>query len=97
MRVLSTFGLLLALFGLAVLAYDVAQAVEYGGFQMTAVGDIWYGIHAASLNLVQAVIERYLWPPLWDPLLTTILLWPAGIFYLVIGLLAFFGAKSRLG
>ncbi len=87
----------MALFGLAVLAYDVAALAEGGGFQMIAVGDIWYEVHAASLNLVQAVIERYLWPPLWDPLLTTILLWPAGIFYLVIGLLAFFGSKSRIG
>lgn len=97
MRVLSTIGLLLALLGLGVLAYDVGQYAEYGGFQMTAVGDLWFSVHAASLNLVQAVIERYLWPPLWDPLITTILLWPAGIFYVVIGLLAFFSAKSRIG
>ncbi|MGB0921027.1 MAG: hypothetical protein ACPG06_00690 [Alphaproteobacteria bacterium] len=96
MRVFATIGLILALFGLAVLAYDVAQWLEFGGLELTAVGDIWYAFHAASLNLVQAVIERYLWPPLWDPLLTTVLLWPAGIVDLIFGLLMFFGAKSRI-
>ena len=29
-------------------------------------GELWFKLHTGSLNLLQAVIERYLWPPLWD-------------------------------
>lgn len=86
----------MALAGLAVASMDVARALDTGILDLTAIGDIWYNLHASSLNLVQAMIERYLWPPLWDPLMTTILLWPAGFTYLITGLVMFFGAKSRV-
>ena len=50
---------------------------------------------AASLNLVQAVVQRYLLPALWDPVLVTLLLLPAWIVVGVPGLLFYlYPAKS---
>jgi hypothetical protein len=50
-----------------------------------ALGSRWYGLSPGSLNLSQAIIERYVWPPLWNPGITTILLWPAWALPLVFG------------
>ncbi|WP_051608861.1 hypothetical protein [Fodinicurvata fenggangensis] len=48
-------------------------------------GAIWYSLDPGSLNLVQAVTERYLWSALWDPAMLTLLQLPA------LPLLAFLG------
>ena len=41
-------------------------------FQGTVAGTV--------LNLVQAVVQRYVLPELWDPVIVTILLWRSGVF-----------------
>jgi hypothetical protein len=30
------------------------------------VGELWYTLDSGSLNALQALVERTLWPPLWD-------------------------------
>lgn len=45
-------------------------------YRPTALGAIWYDWHAPSLNLVQAIIERYVLPQLWSYVLLPLLLWP---------------------
>jgi len=30
------------------------------------VGQLWFALDPGSLNLLQALVERGLWPPLWD-------------------------------
>ncbi len=56
------------------------------GFQLRPAGELWSHIDVASLNLVQAVIERYVWPPLWDPVIFSLLLLPAIVIPAVPGL-----------
>ena len=46
-----------------------------GGGPFQPLGALWYALSPASLNLVQAVIERYIWEALWDPLLIGLLQW----------------------
>ena len=57
-----------------------------------AVGDVWAEVDRESIGLVQVGLERYVHPYLFDPILLTILLWPAwlvaGVPALVILLLA---------
>jgi hypothetical protein len=67
---------LLAL-GLAALGYEVLLALQTGSYRMLAAGELWYALDRGSLNLVQAVIQRHVHPALWDPLLASILMWPA--------------------
>ena len=40
-------------------------------------GQVWFNIHVASLNLMQALVQRFLHPLLWDPVIATMLQWPA--------------------
>ncbi len=45
-------------------------------FHMRSFGEWWYGLSPSSLNGTQAFIQRYLWPPLWDPLIVSFLRLP---------------------
>ena len=81
--------------GLAVFARDVWIFLESGAVAMTPVGQIWYALHPGSLNLVQAVVERYLHPVLWDPVIFSILLLPAALLFLAIGIVLALVFRSR--
>jgi len=50
-------------------------------------GEFWFSVHTASLNTFQAVVQRYAAPELWDPVIQTVLLWPAVPTLLVPGLI----------
>ncbi len=67
------------------LGADLSAAGVDGGGGLMPLGALWYTLHPASLNLVQAVIERYVWEPLWDPVLITVLQWPATPFFAILG------------
>ena len=74
-----------------VLGVDLSAAGGGGGAGggLRPLGALWYDLDPGSLNLVQAVIERYIWEPLWDPLLITVLQWPAVAVFGVLGLALF--------
>ena len=55
-------------------------------FDPIVAGKLWFDLDHASLNLVQAVIQRYVAAWLWDPVIETILLWPATLVLGVPGL-----------
>lgn len=80
-------GWLLTLAGLASAAASAVEWYQTGEFRLMAAGEMWFRLAPDSLNLVQAVIQRYLIPELWDPVLQTVLLWPAAAVLLVPGLL----------
>ena len=80
---LRAVGLLFLLATVLVLCFDLAD----GGVSFEPLGALWYSLNAGSLNLVQAVIERYIWEPLWDPVLIAVLQWPAAPTFGVLGAL----------
>ncbi|MEN8722063.1 MAG: hypothetical protein ABF335_04165 [Alphaproteobacteria bacterium] len=80
-------GLVLFVGGAIVLGADLWTYVMTQDLFVTAVGDLWFAAHPASLNLLQAGLERHVWPPLWDPVTTTVLLWPASLVGLALGVL----------
>lgn len=41
-----------------------------------AAGQTWFALHSASLNLAQAVTQRYLHPAVWDAVAVPLLLRP---------------------
>ena len=75
-------------FGLAAtlaVIYDITRsASSKSGYVVTSLGEHWFKLHVASLNLTQAFIERYVSPKLWDPFILTTLRAPA---WLVLGLI----------
>jgi hypothetical protein len=72
--------------GLGVFAYDLWIFLDSGAVRLTALGQLWYWLDPGSLNLAQAVIERYIHPFLWDPIIINVLLAPASLVFLVIGI-----------
>ena len=67
--------------------FDLWAFLNRGVIGMTALGQLWYSLHPGSLNLVQAVIERYVHTFLWDPIIISVLLAPAALLFLGIGIL----------
>jgi len=68
---------------------------DSGVLSFQPLGQLWYSLDPGSLNLLQAVIERYVMVALWDPLLLTILTWGAAPCLAVVALLLLWlGARS---
>ena len=78
-------GWLITAIALMVAGAEILASLEAGAYQGLAIGYLWFKIDAASLNLSQAVIQRYLHPLLWDPMIVTVLQWPAWIIFGVLG------------
>ena len=85
--------------GLAVLVRDVLVWIDTKHWAPIALGQLWFDLHRSSLNLVQAVVQRYIHPFLWDPIIVTILLCWAFAVLMVLGVailaLARRGSRSR--
>ena len=81
----------------AVLAWEIWGAWQPGAFPIHAAGQVWYDLHRASLNGAQAAIQRYLLPSLWDPVIVTVLTWPAVLVLGVPGVVLTFLCRSRRG
>ena len=86
-RVIRFLGAVLVLAGLVLLVRDVMPLARGAGFQPEALGQLWYATDPGSLNLIQAVIQRYVWAPLWDSGMLWLLLQPAFVVALVLGVL----------
>ncbi len=84
---------------LILLGRDVVLWLDKGRFTATPLGQVWYSLDPGSLNLLQAVIERYVHPYLWDPIIFTVLAWPAfaviGVPALALALIAEWRARRR--
>jgi hypothetical protein len=77
LQVAGPIGWALAAIALITLAYELSAYAETGRYRVIPVGELWFNVHVASLNLIQAVVQRYLHPFLWDPIITAVLQWPA--------------------
>jgi hypothetical protein len=88
-------GWLFLLAALAALGRDLFDWYRTGAFAPLVVGQLWFDLHPASLNLVQAVIQRYVAPWLWDPVITTVLFFWAFAALAVPGLLLLWLCRPR--
>lgn len=90
-------GWIIFLAGVSVLVRDVLVWIDTKHWAPLALGQLWYDLSRSSLNLVQAVVQRYIHPFLWDPIIVTILLWWAFAVLMVLGLLilALSGRRGR--
>mgnify|MGYP001429841956 CR=1 FL=1 len=77
MRVLRVSGWLLIAAGAAALVHDLWGWTAAEPLRLAALGELWFKIDRAGLNLAQAAIQRHVWPALWDPGIVTVLLLPA--------------------
>ena len=66
-------GWIVFLAGAAVLIHDVIVWIETKIWAPIALGQLWYELNRSSLNITQAVTQRYIHPFLWDPIIVSIL------------------------
>ncbi len=59
-------GWVLFFAGLSMLAHDALLWRQSGHWAPLLFGQLWYDVSPPSLNLAQVVVQRYVWPPLWD-------------------------------
>jgi hypothetical protein len=69
-------GWILMAAALAALGYEAFVAIDTGAWRVLALGEIWFKVDSQSLNAAQAGIQRHVSPYLWEPVITTVLLWP---------------------
>ncbi len=69
------------LFALAFMATgaEIVSSLQAGEWTPIALGELWFRFDVGSLNLIQAGIQRYVHPALWDPVMVTILQWPGWV------------------
>ncbi len=70
-------GWLLIVLAVATAGHEAISSLDAGAYTTFAFGALWAKIDLASLNLIQAVIQRYVWPWLWDGVIVNLLLLPA--------------------
>lgn len=87
------FGVFLLVVAVALAGADGVMWMQSGVMEFQSLGAVWFKLDSGSLNFAQAIVQRYLWPPLWDPGVTSILLLPAWILPGVISLLLFISAS----
>ena len=71
------FGWLLVAASVVLLGRDVVRWIEGRGFGPAPLGQVWFEIDRFSLNLSQAVVERYVASWLWQDVVAPLLLMPA--------------------
>ena len=91
-RVIGWIGLLA---GASVLVRDLLAWFDTKHWMPIALGQLWYDLNRASLNLVQAVVQRYIHPFLWDPIIVSILLSWAFVVLMVLGVLLLIVFRKR--
>ncbi len=87
------FGVLLLVIAVALAGADGVRWMQTGALEFQSLGAVWFKLDRESLNLAQAVVERRLWAPLWDPGVTSILLLPAWVLPGALSLLLFLSAS----
>ena len=85
--VLRTAGVLFAILAATVMCWELYILADTGNFNLSSWGELWFRLHAPSLNLYQAGVERYISASLWDQVLAPLLLWPAVLVFLIPGVL----------
>ena len=76
MAFLRGIGWVLLLLAALVLVFAVVLLIGGTPIFSESGGEYWFKADSESLNLAQAVTQRYLHPSVWDPFIVNILLWP---------------------
>jgi hypothetical protein len=95
MRVARFIGWLLIAGALAAVAYDLYGFAVTGDTELLVGGVLWFQLNSDSLNLAQAVVQRYIHPAIWDPGMIFLLTQPLALVLAVPGVLLVLLFRSR--
>lgn len=88
-------GLLTLALALITAVLDLTRSIADSTIVMTSLGQDWFNFSLSSLNLTQAIIQRYIHPTIWDPGIQTILLLPSWVVFSVLAILFFWVGRRR--
>ncbi len=75
---------------------DAIRSIAESQIMLKPLGQLWFELSPETLNLSQAVVQRYVHPIVWDPFMQTVLTWPAwGVFAIVGFFFMWLGARRR--
>ena len=75
---------------------DASSSIALSKIHLAPLGQVWFDLSPETLNLAQAMVQRYVHPALWDPVIQTALSWPVWAVFAPLGLvLLFIGSKRR--
>ncbi len=97
MLIVRVLGGLLVAASLVIFGSDLLRSIERSEVDLITVGGLWFQISPTGINLVQAIVERFVHPLLWDPMIVFILQLPAGVLLLAFGGLLMAGTRWRAG
>ena len=97
MIVLRLLGYLFAIAAIGSVGYDLARSIAEGMLTLTPFGEVWYHVAPASLNVTQAFIQRYLWPPLWSDGIVHLLHVPGWITFTILAFILLYIAGPVTG
>ena len=80
------FGWLFLAAAAAALVWDIFMWIDTAAFRFTVLGVHWHDLHSTSLQLAEAAVSRYIWPPLWHPGIVWVLLRPTWLVFGIVGL-----------
>jgi len=88
-------GLLLLALALITAVLDIARSIADSSVIMTPLGQDWFNFSVSSLNLTQAIVQRYLHPAVWDPVIQGMLQYPSWAVFAVISVIFMWIGKRR--
>ena len=86
MILFKLIGWTLILISIAIGGLELWDLSTTGRFSFSTWGELWYRLDPGSLNLYQAMVERYISPGLWDDYLAPLLLEDAFFVFALPGL-----------
>lgn len=93
LRMLGGWAIVVAIIAFV---YDVTVALNAGTpIAFTNLGRHWFWLSSGTLNLVQASLERYVHPVLWDPMFVSVLKLPTWVFFLGLAVLLYLAGRRR--
>lgn len=95
MVVIRFTGHVLFVIGVIFLARDLLVSSEQGAMMFAAFGELWLSIHPPSLNALQASVQRYVLPELWDMVFVPLLSMPGWLIFMAVGGVAAMLARRR--
>jgi len=89
-------GWLLILGAIIVFGMEAYAWLVQGIYHIVATGELWYKVSPSTLNLTQAVVQRYITPLIWDYGIRPVLLLPAWLVLSLVGALFLFIFRKRV-